>query len=73
MTWMYLHLLIISSPRTKFSRVLNLTSLPYIYFKRATFHFQPGWEKNVNEGTHSSIQLLENLKNVLEEVSCVLT
>lgn len=73
MTWMYLRLLIISSSRSKYSRVLNLTNLPYIYFKRATFHFQPEWEKNVNEGTHSSIKVLENLKNVLEEVSCVLT
>ena len=57
----------------EFSRVLNLLSLPDIYFKHTTFYFQSGWVKNVSEGTLSTIMLPKNIKSVPDEVSCVLT
>ena len=55
-----------------FSRVLNLISLPDVYFKHTTFPFQSERGKSVNEGSLSPIILQENVKIVLEKVPRVL-
>lgn len=55
-----------------FSSVLNLISLPDIYFKHTTFPFQPERGKSVNEGSLSPIILQKNVKSVLNEISRVL-